>query len=326
MTESAEIYSFSDIADQEWSDEQILDFLKEVWGYDKTNELIVCGQVTKISTEYSSFWVIESFYHIDTMERLLYPIRANKNTKQTIFVGTHINGQRVHLLNKEWIKAAVDLAPYSERERHNNPFELAATDISPLKELPEPIEIEVFGKNATRLIEEQWYNLLYKKSKKRIEDVLEDKKTQISQKREELANMLNQLTQTQNTILESDKQISEYRHTIDNLKQQRLTLSNDLEAYKQEVFGKMKQLSQFVEQQARFLKTLDLIDEDTYQQFIGDALATPDSNTDTYSFSSNFNNLNEAIAFIQAHLYQKGIIYSRKTLEDFFLHLSIRMI
>lgn len=311
MNDEIKLYSFSDIKNIGLTDEEILDLLKDSWHYPKNDEITVLGQVAKISTDHSSFWVIENFYHIETMERLLYPVHHEENIKQTIYIGAKLNGNELKLENKQWVKATVTLAPIKEREKHNNPFEVVATEVVELKEIPLPIQIEVFGKNDTKIIEKQWYELLYQSTNQTVEQ-------EISKKNEQLKELDINITQSEYLISENQQHIDKIKDDIINLNDRKASLIDDLENYQKEVREKMSKLNQFVEKQANMLKTLNLIDDEQYHQFV----ASINENTSLlqgHNFSSVFNDdVGEAIAYIQAYLYQQGIVYKKEVLEDFF--------
>lgn len=311
MNDEIKLYSFADIKNIGLTDEQILDLLKDVWCYPKNKEIALIGQVAQISTDHSSFWIIENFYHIETMDRLLYPVHHEQNIKQTIYIGTKLNGNKLELENKQWIKAIVELAPIKEREKHNNPFEVVATKVVELKEMPAPISIDVFGKNDTKIIEKQWYELLYQSASQKVEQ-------EISKKNVQLTELGANVAQSESVISEKQRHIDEIKEEIIKLNGEKESLSVYLENYQKEVSDKMSKLNQFIEKQANMLKVLNLIDDEQYHQFV----ASIDENTSLlqgHNFSSVFNDdVGEAIAYIQAYLYQQGIVYKKEVLEDFF--------
>lgn len=311
MNDEIKLYSFSDIKNIGLTDEEILDLLKDIWHYPKNDEITVLGQVAKISTDHSSFWVIENFYHIETMERLLYPVHHEENIKQTIYIGIKLNGNELKLENKQWIKATLALAPIKEREKHNNPFEMVATEIIELQEIPKPISIDVFGKNETKLIEKQWYELLYQSVNQTVEQ-------ELFEKNRKLEKLGVSVAESESLISKNQRRIDGIEEKIINLNDKKESLSNDLKNYQKEVREKMSKLNQFIEKQANMLKTLNLIDDEQYHQFV----AKIDENKSPvlgHNFSSVFNDdVGEAIAYIQAHLYQQGIVYKKEVLEDFF--------
>lgn len=308
MSDENKLYSFADIQNIGLTDEQILDLLKNIWHYPKNNEIIVLGQVSKIMTSNSSFWVIENFYHIETMERLLYPVPSEQNIKQTIYIG---NVNKLKLEDDQWVKATVTLAPIKEREKHNNPFEVIANKIIELAEMPIPTHIDVFGKNEIKLIEKQWYKVLYQRVGQTVEQ-------DISKKNEQLKELDMNIIQRESLILEYQRHIDEITDEIINLNDRKESLNNDLENYQKEVSDKMSKLNQFVEKQANMLKTLNLIDDELYHQFV---VKIDESKSPLlgHNFSSVFdNNIDKAISYIQAYLYQQGIFYKKEVLEDFF--------
>lgn len=303
------LYSFSDIKNKGLNDEQILELLKSIWNYPQSREIIIYGEVSNISTGNFSFYVIEEFYHIQTMERLVYPVPNNEYIiKNSIYIGSELDKK---LKDGDWVKATVKIAPLREREKHNNPFELNAHKVELLKEIPTPIIINIFGKNNTKLIEKQWYDILYKKICNTIENELSKKNT-------ELSKLETNIAESQSFILENEQKINKIKFIIDDLSKQKDNLSKDLKDYQKEVSKKMNQLNQFIEKQANMLKTLNLIDDEQYHQFVG----KKDENISQllgYRFSSVFNcDIGETIAYIQTYLYQQGIVYKREVLEDFF--------
>lgn len=300
MNDEIGVYSFSDIESMGLTDEQILELLKQNWHYSQSSPITVFGQVAKISTEHSSFWVIENFYHHETMERLLYPVPYKEDIKQSIYIGQKFNGNKLNLKNGQWIQATTHLAPKIEREKHSNPFELAVKEIFLLEKLPTPIQIEVLGKNDVQLIKKQWYDILYGQVEKQIESEILEKN--------------NELSILKTNIEENEEQLCDIRLGIDSLNNQK----KQLEAQFTEAIGKMSKLNQFVEKQANMLKTLNLIDDEQYHQFV----AKIDENKVSllgHHFSLVFDkNIGEAIAYIQTYLYQQGIVYKKEVLEDFF--------
>lgn len=225
MSNKIDSYSFADIKTMGLTDEQILELLKKNWNYLQSQPIIVFGQVSKVNIDLSSFWVIENFYHHETMERLLYPIHHEENIKQTIYIGQKLNGRKLKLKDQQWVHAITHLAPKTEREKHNNPFELAVKEISLLEQLPTPINIEIFGNNDVKLIQKQWYNILHDQVEHQVKS--------------DILNATNELSILKKNVEAKENHLYQIKLEIDDLNNQQAQLKTQFENYQTEVSVKM---------------------------------------------------------------------------------------
>ena len=319
------------------NDDQIFLELKKIWGYKENESLRVIGQINRKSN-FSQIYTLSNLKD-SKGNSLLYPLE-NFKEDHGCFIGLSLpNTVEIG----QWVQATLKLAPKKEREKHSNPFELNV-QISSLKKLVE-IPSKVIEDGIHDDLIENWVIEYF--AEKNAEEITEKNKSVLMQheillkKEEELGknlkslekkeiSFLDKLAKNQEKIelckleLEENKELVnaekvELKKNKDLIIQAQAELIS-LKHQKEEILNK---LNNFIEEKVNILRELEIIDEDSLHKLIGKN-NTPVQLETHYLLGKDIKDIEEVIKHIQAYLYNKGIMYRRNILENFYTLLSTR--
>jgi len=335
------VYSIADFKNH--SDGEWLAIVKKAWGYSEGQAFEVLGRLKEIPTKTGKFYVLEDIRRISDGASLLYPAKI-KDGSHTVYIGS-INESALSAdllageeLPSKWVKLRVDLSPKEEREKRENPMALKMVrgSLEILQSVPEELIKSAGGeghlekwvldvyqeKNRAKLVKES-NNLqeslereheVFKgnvegKSKKLKEEV-ETIQSQRESLVDELAKLGDQKSKGSSTLQQLEESILENQVL-------RTKLETDFNNKKNSMERKLSKLNNFIEQKAEMLLELDLIGQDEFDTLLGKRHDGVKKNG--HEFADVFaSDLPKAISYVQAFMQNKGIIYRRKVLEDFF--------
>lgn len=339
-----EVYSKSDLEND--SEEELLEKLKDAWDYDPSEPLEVYGTLREIvPLSGFSFYVLDSIKHIRSNETLNFPLSYEPSV-QSVFVGDPSKFNLKDYKSGDIARARVTFSPPDEREKHNNPFDLMTTAMDGLISIEQEDEVFDFSKSTLHFskvnddvyLEEYLYNLHLKKALKEIdrsvnvkkveiEKQLEKRKLEINEKIEELTKeegllkSNNDYIKSEISSLESQRdkavsELSEIRESVSNAKATLEKSKTEYFKFIENLEQNMASLNETIEQKSEALLQLGLIE----QEDINNLLLRHDSSEvrDGHSFEEVFNsNYANAIEYIQAYLWNKGIVYKQSVLKDY---------
>lgn len=339
-----EVYSKSDLEND--SEEELLAKLKDAWDYDPSESLEVYGTLREIvPLSGFSFYVLDSIKHIRSNEILNFPLSYEPSV-QSVFVGDPSKFNLKDYKSGDIARARVTFSPPEEREKHNNPFDLMTTALDGLISIEQEDEVFDFSKstlhfskvNDDAYLEEYLYNLHLKKALKEIdrsvnvkkveiEKQLEQRKLEINENIEELTKeegllkTNNDYTKSEISNLESQRdkavsELSEIRESVSNAQSTLEKSKTEYFKFIENLEQNMASLNETIEQKSEALLQLGLIE----QEDINNLLLRYDSSEvrDGHSFEEMFNsNYANAIEYIQAYLWNKGIVYKQSILKDY---------
>lgn len=312
------LYSLDVIAD--YSEHQLLETLKRRWGYDIDKPLSVLGKLKEITTKAGgAFYILENLHSINDGSGLVYPVEGN-DIRNTVFVGSVKNDE---LVSGCWVKAGAILSPEKERTKWNNPFSLKALDgsVQLLEALPGAANSEEYYIDGEFHIE-NWIVDFYRSKNigkiqeegERLLERLDQDKTQaeqavqsLTEKSESLASKLEETQQvlTQNT--------QDLENIVSKKARQQLEFSKQYT----ELEHKLNKLTEYVTNTASTLLDLDLVSQTEVDTLLGQNTAS--ERIVGHDFDSEFDySESRAVSYIQAFMRNKGILYRRSVLEDFF--------
>lgn len=338
-----EKYSLSDLDGN--SDAEILSKLKASWGYSDIEKFEVIGRISQITLSEGSFYVLRELRSITDGRLLLYPLEVD-DTHQSIFIGSIRNEQKDEsFVVGQWVRAKLELSPKRERTKHNNPMGLKTVtgSLRPLYIIPEDTRPDILNTGDGPALERWLLDVCHLKHKTEINNAgkalqakvdadAEAQRVRIVAENEALQVKLQDEHQRQLSEVESSKENA--KKLSDDLKKQRKNLqeinqkiidnkvqqkSAKAEFYsrKQIMEQQLGTLQNFIEQKAQILRDLDLIEQRELDNLLGHK-ATEASLTG-HSFLDVFDaDPLKAVAYIQSFMWQNGIVYTRKVLEDFF--------
>ncbi len=339
-----EVYSKSDLEND--SEEKLLEKLKDAWDYDQAEPLEVYGTLREIvPLSGFSFYVLDSITHIRSNEVLKFPLSYEPSV-QSVFVGDPSKFSLKDYKSGDIAKARVTFSPPEEREKHNNPFDLMTTALDGLISIDQEGEVFDFSKstlhfsqvNNDTYLEEYLYNLHLKKALKEIDRSVNVKKAeveiQLEQRKLEINKEIEELTKeegllkTNNDYIKSEisnlesqrdkavSELSEIRESVSNAQSTLEKSKTEYFKFIENLEQNMASLNETIEQKSEALLQLGLIE----QEDINNLLLRYDSSEvrDGHSFEEMFNsNYANAIEYIQAYLWNKGIVYKQSILKDY---------
>lgn len=339
-----EVYSKSDLEND--SEEKLLEKLKDAWDYDQAEPLEVYGTLREIvPLSGFSFYVLDSITHIRSNEVLKFPLSYEPSV-QSVFVGDPSKFSLKDYKSGDIAKARVTFSPPEEREKHNNPFDLMTTALDGLISIDQEDEVFDFSKstlhfsqvNNDTYLEEYLYNLHLKKALKEIDRSVNVKKAeveiQLEQRKLEINKEIEELTKeegllkTNNDYIKSEisnlesqrdkavSELSEIRESVSNAQSTLEKSKTEYFKFIENLEQNMASLNETIEQKSEALLQLGLIE----QEDINNLLLRYDSSEvrEGHSFEEVFNsNYANAIEYIQAYLWNKGIVYKQSVLKDY---------
>mgnify|MGYP003624181210 FL=1 len=339
-----EVYSKSDLEND--SEEELLEKLKDAWDYDPSEPLEVYGTLREIvPLSGFSFYVLDSIKHIRSNEILNFPLSYEPSV-QSVFVGDPSKFNLKDYQSGDIARARVTFSPPEEREKHNNPFDLMTTAMDGLISIEQEDEVFDFSKSTLHFskvnddvyLEEYLYNLHLKKALKEIDRSVNVKKAeveiQLEQRKLEINKEIEELTKeegllkTNNDYIKSEisnlesqrdkavSELSEIRESVSNAQSTLEKSKTEYFKFIENLEQNMASLNETIEQKSEALLQLGLIE----QEDINNLLLRYDSSEvrDGHSFEEMFNsNYANAIEYIQAYLWNKGIVYKQSILKDY---------
>ncbi|UYM15181.1 McrB family protein [Endozoicomonas euniceicola] len=147
-----------------------------------------------------------------------------------------------------------------------------------------------------------------------LQSEIEQQQAYINETKEKDKKLSEDITKKRNKLKEIKNQMDEthtmHTHAIAEFQSQKKIMVNQLDT-----------LNNFIKQKAQMLRDLDLIEQQDIDNMLGKQVV--DLKREGHDFAEIFNaNPAKAISYIQAFMWQQGIVYQRKVLEDFFALLT----
>jgi MoxR-like ATPase len=294
------------------SDEELINILKKEWKIPQNEPIILRGELISKLTTHGKFLNALRNVTLVNGTRVEYPNNNEIDSpiyKQGVFIALS-----EHKLNLEsQIVCEAILAPKSEREKHNNLFELNIIQSSIKKISQENIE---FIETSIPYI---------KKTKKDIQ-ILEKKKIDVEDEYKIKLNKLKTKEENkQKKVLQLENKRKNLSGEIDDKEESLNTLNSEIEEAKERldniegIMGtKLEKLRSYIKEKADILLDLEFIDEAEYNNIL---MLNKKLQEEEHSIGFRDELLGDsqkAIAHIQAYLFAKDIVYPRQTIEDFF--------
>lgn len=329
------------------SDEELIRLLKENWAYSTSQPFDVIGRLKENrGVKGGSYFVLEDLRSINDGSAISYPLKGT-DVRNRVFVG-NFNKRNLDkgFLDGTWVKARVELSSAAERAKlHNNPFSLQAVQggVKVLSDVPEEVldtQIVIDGVHQI----EQWVVDVYRQ--KHMDSIVkegESLREQLDQQRGEMAKQIEsaqmefeqlksqegeQVAQLREEIQalngkfnEQTDSLQDLEKKVDIARRQYRDETREFEHRKKILEHQLDTLKQFIEKKSKMLLELDLIGQDEVDGLLGRKPQT--TGLQGHDFTDIFGgDAVKAVGYIQAFLYNKGIVYRRKVLEDFYALLT----
>lgn len=306
-------------------DLELIRKLKLAWGYSDDQAIVVIGKIKSTVSEKGRFNFLQNLKNFYSHQDLELPILNAKVTTEA-YIGS-LSKFGVKINNGDWIKAKLELSNSEEREKHNNPLLLMVSSIEPLSEIPfrdldlSKINYEITKINGDSYLETALLNHYSnqvksqltrefkeetKNARETINNELQIKKKEIEDKNKEINKKVSELKRLEK---KSDEYISKLDELTEDISKHEKMLQN------LGVF--MANLNDVIKSKSEVLKKLELIDEKLIEKLTID-FESQDERIG-HDFSTVFNSdYSQAVAYIQAFMWNNKILYRKNVLEDFF--------
>lgn len=308
----------------EASSNEIIAELKQQWGYESHEELEVIGELKLYSggSSYKPFYRIENLTDIKTGQILENPLTRRAANAYVENQGYLFEQERVSIFSEK-VQFRPSISPISERRKHNNPFLLTvkSTDLIFLSEVPKEITADSIITIEGQDYLEQWVIEQYRlKNADLLQQEYETLKSQLESQQAYISDKVVTLKQERNVLREEHEilthEVTISQQELNELSKRILNLNQEYHHQEEILEHRLMSLKKLVEQRTESLLKLDLITEEELNHLLG--VVDEVEHVEGYSFTDQFNgNYDNAIAYIQAFLFEKGIIYRRSVLADF---------
>lgn len=260
----------------------------------------------------NSVW-INKFYHPYSGEELYYPLTGLNLDSESIFLSPDKYNSIKNLDKNSMFLMDIDFSPIYEREKHSNPIQMQVNKISELKNMS---DIELYkDSEGNILITKSLVESVIKENSREIEDginanqkILDDLGQEIEEVKNQQRSIINDIQEKNNDLENLLKEIDEQKIEIAKL----VELRDNMD----------KEIAKELQKKANKLLQLGLLDDDKFKKLTGveNKYSLEEGTYITYADINN--SVNNLINHIQAYLYNKGIIYDKELLMDFFALLQ----
>ena len=340
------IYSPAELADKD--EAELIALLKASWGYPLHQDISLVGKLKKVHNRKNDghFFLLTNIRSSLDFKAIRYPVRPKlfSEISNDVFVSMNL-GEDIYsdLSDGQLCIVEVDLNIERERKKRGNPLALKAVtrpriltelpletpDIARIEDkfyLEQDLVDHFLTKNRSEIQRQKKEEFAKAESKYREE--FEAAKGEYLASSEEMAQKVEALSDTRDQVESEVQRLSEQAQAlatsvgaaeilIEQKDQEIKELAQDYQERKNEMESSLSKLQAFVESKASKLVKLELLDESTAAHLLGNSMLEP-SATDGIPLEQAFDgNLVAALPYIQAHLYDKDIYYSRESLQDF---------
>lgn len=260
----------------------------------------------------NSVW-INKFYHPYSGRELHYPLTGLNLDAESIFMSPDQYNSIKNLNSESIFLMQINFSPVHEREKHNNPIQMQVNKISELKNMS---DIELYkDSEGNILITKSLVESVIKENSKEIEDginanqkILDDLGQEIEEVKNQQQSIINDIQEKNNDLENLLKEIDEQKIEIAKL----VELRDNMD----------KEIAKELQKKANKLLQLGLLDDDKFKKLTGveNKYSLEEGTYITYADINN--SVNNLINHIQAYLYNKGIIYDKELLMDFYALLQ----
>ncbi|MDF4913032.1 AAA family ATPase [Vibrio parahaemolyticus] len=302
------------------SDEELYQRLYESWGI-TNGKLAVWGKVQN-GPDSDSRNLPTRLLEIKSLQTGLdieYPINVRLTMDKGVFVSFKSVEELFGFEDGSFVSCELALAPQSEREKHENPFEcnVVISSVRRLVELPEYGPRDIVQGYESLFLDDAVYKLHLQNVQAKIDSKVKALNTEFE--REE-SSLKEQLQQIQDNLNKNNNVLSQARVKAQELEEKnsewlrKIALQKKVE---ETMSKKIERLKAFVESKAGFLKSFEFLDDDDFDFFVGNRSAA-ELQGEHVSFSQGLDsNYSDAVSYIQAHLKERDILYPRHIIENF---------
>ncbi len=301
-------------------DEELYQLLGESWGI-TNGKLAVWGKIQngthaddrKLPTRLLDIKSLQTGLDIE------YPINVRLAMDKGVFVSFKSVEELFGIEDGSFVSCELALAPQSEREKHENPFEcnVVVSSVRRLVKLPEYTASDIIKGDESLLLDDAVYKLHLQNVRARIDSEVSVLKGEFE--REETS-LKEQLQQIQDNLNKNNNVLFQARIKAQELEAKNTEWLQKIELQKrveETMSKKIERLKAYVESKAQFLKSFEFLDDEDFDFVVGNG-SSEEQQGKHISFSQTLGlNYSDAVSYIQAHLKEQDILYPRHIIENF---------
>ncbi|MEQ9451098.1 MAG: AAA family ATPase [Pseudomonadales bacterium] len=322
----ADGYRISDLSD--YTDDQLFRVVKSHWGYESSQPFDIIGRLKeKTLGNGASIFFLEEMHSTNDGSALLYPLNE-LDVRQNVYVGS-VNKSLFD--NKPadgaWVKARVELSREAERIKHNNPFSLQTVDggLQVLRALPEEAansDVLIDGQSHVEEWVIDFYRTLHSDQIAEEGNALQEQLKHQCDLEESRVEILRQEAKTLDVeVTQNTESLRELAGEISVTRDLREKLEAEFSQSKKTMEQQLDTLNQFIEKKAKMLVELDLVGQQEIDSLLN--IDTTGSVRQGHDFVDVFSSdVTRAVSYVQTYLQNRGVVYRRHVLEDFFALLT----
>ena len=273
---------------------------------------------------------------VNKNKQIQYPLSDLEDEKNISSNGIYVPPPGITIkeslskINNLTISCGLVLSEKSERKKHDNPLLLKVAantireidileSVNIIKDGDGNILIEPTVINHINNIKKEEIKKLYENQINEVEDDIKTRQKEIKNKTnisKKLDIKINNNKAKQKIILNKNtKLLKENKLIKTEIDDLRTKKAADEKAHME----RMNKLRKFLQNKADTLLKLEFIDQEQYDEILGNSLATKHKTGKAIDFMDDMSgSFEEAVAHIQAYLFNKDIIYPKYLLEDYF--------
>ena len=248
-----------------------------------------------------------------------YPLEVRFDIEDGVYISL---GYAQRLLNKKqevWIKCELEFASKTERQKHENPFELCVklSSAERLVSIPNLASTAIIDGNTSGYITESIYNFHYEQAARKLFDEKIKLESEIKNTTATRKRVDDDLLEVEAQKKELEVQASQLLENIETSQLELKLLKENHQNKEDEMSRKIEKLKSYISGKATFLKEFEFIDEQDFDEYFTN-LNSKTEKPETISFSNVLNgNYKQAVSYIQAHLRDRDILYPRHIIENY---------
>ncbi|MEB8014691.1 McrB family protein [Citrobacter braakii] len=309
------------------SDEELYQRLCDSWG-STSGKLAVWGKIQN-RTNSGDRKLPTLLLDIKSLQTGLdteYPINVRLTMAKGVFVSFKSAEELFGIEDESFISCDLALAPQSEREKHENPFEcnVIVSSVRRLVKLPEYTANDIIKGDESIFLDDAVYKLHLQNVQSRIDGEVSALKAEFEREESSLKAQISSyedlLQQIQEDLNKNNNVLSQARVRAQELEEKntewlrKIALQKKVE---ETMSKKIERLKAYVESKALFLKSFEFLDDEDFDFFVGNRSSAPQQG-EHISFSQALDSkYSNAVSYIQAHLKERDILYPRHIIENF---------
>lgn len=289
-----------------WSEMDLMKYLAQAWGQYDPSHIKVIGKLRL--AEGGTFGFLEELHHADTGIRL-HPPLENSRVSPTAFVPPSelLSFQR-RFGGETFALAELDLSPLNKRKERGDPLAcmVRTGTLEPLSQIPE----SWWG---IQNIQSEAMPLVMAKARQAIEDRLN---RETSEAEEKLRTAHSALEAAVSEKVSLDDEYGRITLEVGQRIERIAALEAEFVLRRNTLENRFRELETFLRERGERMVALDLVDRADLEK-VFPAIGSPDAR-EGHRFREDLGgDIQRLASYIQAHLWQKGIRYTRAQLLDF---------